>query len=63
MEVTKTTQGRNKVLHQGYAYGKQKNLANGWESYECERRRVQKVCRERVKINGQQIVIVAPKKN
>ena len=35
-------------------------MANGWESYECERRRVQKGCRGRVKINGQQIVIVAP---
>ena len=40
MEVTKTTQGRNKVLPQGYAYVKQKKLANGWESYECERGRL-----------------------
>ena len=38
---------------------KQKKLANGWESYECERR-VQKGCRGRVKINSQQIVTVAP---
>ena len=58
MEFTRTTQNRNKVLHQGHAYVKNKNLVNGWESFECERRRNHKGCTGRDKINGEQIVIV-----
>ena len=44
MEFTKTNQNKNKVLHQGFSYVKKKNLADGWESYECERWRRYKDC-------------------
>ena len=58
MEFTRTTQNRNKALHQGHAYVQNKNLVNGWESFECGRRRNHKGCTGRGKINGEQTVIV-----
>ena len=58
MELTTTIQNKNKVLHQGFAYVKKKNLANGWESYECERRRRYRDCTGSVRVNNGQIQIV-----
>ena len=58
MELSKTTHNKNKILDQGYAYVKNKDLANGWKSYECERRRVQEGCTGSIKINGVQVEIV-----
>ena len=58
MELTSTTQSRNKFLYLGYAYVKNKDLANGWVSFECERRRNYKGCTGRIKANGQQVVVV-----
>ena len=58
MEIIRSTQRKNKLLYQGYAYVKNKNLANGWVSYECERRRNHKGCTGRVKANGEDVVIV-----
>ena len=48
----------NKLLYLGYAYVKNKDLANGWVSFECERRRNYKGCTGRIKANGQQVVVV-----
>ena len=49
---------QTKTKYQGFVYVKKKNLANGWKSYECERRRTSKTCLGKVKINGAQIQIV-----
>lgn len=57
MEVTKTTQNKSKVLHQGFAYVKKKNLADGWVSYECERRRRYRDCTANIKVKNDQIHI------
>ena len=56
--ITSTTQSRNKHLYLGYAYVKNKDLADGWVSFECERRRNYKGCTGRIKANGQQVVVV-----
>ena len=54
MEFTKTTHNKNKVLHEGFSYVKKNNLADGWESFECERRRRYKDCSGSIKVkNGQ----------
>ena len=54
MEFTKTNQNKNKLLHHRFSYVKKKNLADGWESYECERRRRYKDCSGSIKVkNGQ----------
>ena len=58
LELTSTTPSRNKLLYLGYAYVKNKDLANGWVSFECERRRNYKGCTGRIKANGQQVVVV-----
>ncbi len=60
MERTKTTQNKNKVLHQGFAYVKKKNLADGWESYECERRRRYRDCNGGIKVKDGQFRIGTP---
>ena len=59
MEFTTTAmQNKNKILHQSFAYAIRKNLANGWESYECEKTRSPKTCLGKVKINCAQIHMV-----
>ena len=57
MELTKTTQNKSKVLHRGFAYVKKKDLADGWISYECERRRRYRDCTGSVKVKNDQIHI------
>ena len=58
MEFTRSTQNKNKILYQGYAYVKKVNLADNWESFECERRRNFDGCKGKVKVNGLQIQVV-----
>ena len=36
MNNLQSTKGQTKIIHEGYIYVKQKNLANGVISYECE---------------------------
>ena len=39
MDKLKSTKGKTKIVHEGYIYVKQKNLANGVILYECELRK------------------------
>ena len=39
MEFTTTKKGNRKLIHEGYMYVFQKNLANDATSWECEKRR------------------------
>ena len=39
MDNLKSTKGQTKIVHEGYIYVKQKNLANGVILYECELRK------------------------
>ena len=39
MDNLKSTKSKTKIVHEGYIYVKQKNLANGVISYECELRK------------------------
>jgi len=39
MATVTSTRGKNKFIHNGYIYVKQKNLAKGVVSYECELRK------------------------
>ena len=57
MEITRSTQDRNKIVTaDGYAYVKKKNLANGWESFECERRRNYDGCKGKIKVKDNLMV-------
>ena len=58
-EFFKTTKGANKLIHEGYLYVKHKTLANGWTAFECERRRNWKTCKGRVKVLGNDVVLVS----
>ncbi|XP_003728113.2 uncharacterized protein LOC100889712 [Strongylocentrotus purpuratus] len=50
MEWTKTERGGRKLILDGYIYVKKKNLADGWEIYECELRRNRRVCKAKIKV-------------
>jgi len=60
MEFITTQKGQRKILLEGYLYVKQKNLANGVESYECEKRRQnncnQGECRAIIKVLGDRLI-------
>ena len=57
MEITRSTQDRNKIVTaDGYAYVKKKNLANGWESFECERRRNYDGCKGKINVKDNLMV-------
>ena len=58
-EFFKTTKGANKLLHEGFLYVKQKTLANGWTAFECERRRNWKTCKGKVKVLGDEVVVLS----
>ena len=44
-------------MHEGFFYVNQKNLADGWILYECERRRLNNTCKGKIKVNGENIVV------
>ena len=61
MEITQTNQSRTKIItNDGYAYVKNKDLAGGWESFECERRRNYDSCKGKIMINGNQVIVSMP---
>lgn len=52
MEFIKTKFGKYKVVFEGYAYVKQKDLVNGVVSFECEKRRNTSICKAKIKLFG-----------
>ena len=56
MEFTSSIRRKQKILHEGYIYVFQKNLANDLRSYECENRRNGQ-CKAKIKVDlGDEIV-------
>lgn len=51
MEWIDTERGGVKLLLDGFIYVRKKDLANGWESFECELRRNRNECKARVKVS------------
>ena len=60
MEITKTIQNKNKILRNGYAHVFKKNLAQGWVSYECERRRRYRDCTAKIRVKDGDVQVVSP---
>lgn len=56
MEFLTSTKGGRKLVHEGFVYVKQKILANGVVSYECEMRRNEKQCKAKVKVLGDEVI-------
>ena len=56
MEYVKSEKGKEKLLFEGFVYEKQKNLANGVVSFECEKRPYSNACKVKVKVFGNQVV-------
>lgn len=56
MEFVKSNKGGQKVLYEGYAYVKQKDLANNVVSYECEQRRYTSACKAKIKVLEGQVI-------
>ena len=49
MEFINLAGGKRKILFESHVYVKQKNLANGRISWECEKRRNARSCRAKIK--------------
>ena len=59
MEYLKTTRVHGpKLCHQGFLYVKQKDLANGWTAFECERRKTTMTCKGKVKVLGNDLEVL-----
>lgn len=60
MEFVVSDKGKRKVVYNGYVFVKQKQLANGITSYECEKRRQNKEkqgeCKAKLKLEGDNLV-------
>ena len=56
MEFITSTKGGSKLVYEGFVYVKQKNLANGVVSYECEMRRNDKQCKAKLKVKGEEVI-------
>ena len=60
MEFIQSERGAPKILFEGHVYVKQKVLANGKISYECEKRRAegqdQGQCKAKIQVLGNQVV-------
>nr|XP_054757396.1 uncharacterized protein LOC129263513 [Lytechinus pictus] len=52
MEWISSDRGGRKLLLGGYIYLKKKDLADGWESFECELRRNRQECKAKVQVLG-----------
>ena len=50
MEFTTTEKGNRKLIHEGYTYVFEKNLANDVTSWECEKRR-RGECKAKMKLD------------
>jgi hypothetical protein len=55
MEFIESERGNHKPSCQGFLYVKQKNLANGVVSWECEERRFNS-CNAKIKVRGEEVV-------
>ena len=55
MEFIQSERGKRKSIYEGYIYVKQKDLANGVVSYECERRRHNN-CKAKIKVKGHDVL-------
>ena len=58
MEFIKSSRGKDRLVLDGYLYVKQKDLANGVVSFECEERRNKASCKAKVKVHMQQSEVV-----
>lgn len=56
MEFITSSKGRPKLVFEGFVYVKQKELAKGVVSYECEMRRNEMRCKAKVKVRALEIV-------
>ncbi|XP_077297538.1 uncharacterized protein LOC143919197 [Arctopsyche grandis] len=56
MEFVKSKKGKEKVIFEGYVYVKQKKLAHGVVSFECEKRRNKLECKAKIKLRGVNLV-------
>ena len=60
MELLTTRKGQTKIQYEGYLYNKSKQLANGFVSYECEKRQKSKnapnQCKARIKVRGNEVI-------
>ena len=56
MELITSTKGGSKLVYEGFVYLKQKTLANGVVSYECEMRRNGKQCKAKSKVKGGEVI-------
>ena len=51
MDFIRSSRGKDRLVHDGYIYVKQKDLANGVVSFECEERRNKAVCKAKLKVH------------
>ena len=58
MEYIKSERGKDKLVYEGYTYVKQKDLANGVVSFECEGRRNEAACKAKVKVDSRKSTVV-----
>ena len=56
MKYVKSEKGKEKFLFEGFVYVKQKNLAKGVVSFECEEHRYSTALKAKVKVFGNQVV-------
>lgn len=56
MQFVKSRKGKEKVIFEDYVYVKQKNLANGVVSFECEKRRNKLECKAKIKLRKGMLV-------
>ena len=50
IETIQSQRNKNKLIHKGYLYVKQKILKKGGFVYECDRRRSTKDCKAKIKV-------------
>ena len=58
MEYIKSVRGGDKLVYEGHIYVKQKDLANGVVSFECEERRNKSACKVKVKVDSRKRTVV-----
>ena len=58
MEYIKSIRGGDKLVYEGHIYVKQKDLANGVVSFECEEGRNKAACKAKVKVDSRKNTVV-----